>query len=104
MRRKPKTRLLSMDECQHRPCEVNGRPAFFHRWVEEDRALLCLDTFTRPEDRFAIADKIRASGVYPAGCHPEVIHETFALVEYQDGTIAMVKPESVRFTDRPPKP
>lgn len=66
MRRKPKTRLLSMDECQHRPCEVNGRPAFFHRWVEE----------------YALE----------------------ALVEYLDGTIAMVKPESVRFTDRPPKP
>lgn len=82
MKRKPnRARLLSMDECQHRPCEVDGRPALFHRWIEEDCELTQV-----------------------AGLFNEVIHHTFALVEYQDGTIATVKPELIRFTDRLTKP
>lgn len=60
--RKVKKRLLPMAELQARPCEVDGRPALFHRWVEE--------------------------------------YTLEALVEYNDGTIALVKPETIRFTDR----
>lgn len=33
-KRRTKTRLLPMDILQCRPCEVNGRPAFFLRWFE----------------------------------------------------------------------
>ena len=35
MRKHKKARLLTMDELRARPCEVDGRPALFHRWVEE---------------------------------------------------------------------
>ena len=105
MKRKPnRARLLSMDECQHRPCEVDGCPALFHRWIEEDRALLRLDAFTSPEDRARIVSRFRTEGFCPSGCTAEVVRETFALVEYQDGTIATVKPELIRFTDRLTKP
>ena len=95
--KKKRTRLLPMEELQNRPCEVDGRPALFHRWVEEDRALVRINCFTTPEEQAEIARKIRLSGVYPAGCTPEVIRETFALVEYRDGTVAKVKPELIRF-------
>ena len=30
-----KCRLVPMEELQARPCEVDGRPALFHRWIEE---------------------------------------------------------------------
>lgn len=86
-----------MDALQNRPCDVEGRPALFHRWVEEDRALVKIDCFTSPEEQAEIVKRIRVSGVYPTGCAPEVIRETFALVEYRDGTVAKVKPELVRF-------
>lgn len=90
MKRKPKrVRLLSMDECQHRPCEVDGRPALFHRWIEEDRVITATNGL----------------GHYIPGTPAiNVIRETFALVEYKDGTIAKVKPELIRFTDKAPKP
>ena len=105
MKRKPKqTRLLPMDELQHRPCEVDGRPALFHRWIEEDRALLRFDTFMLPEDRARLAREFSEGCIIPAGCFTDVIRETFALVEYKDGTIAKVKPELIRFTGRPTKP
>lgn len=47
-----------------RPCETDGGKAYFHRWVQDERAI------------------------------------TFALIEYLDGTVEKVNPETVRFTDR----
>lgn len=35
MKKHKKARLLTMDELHSRPCEVDGCPAFFLRWVEE---------------------------------------------------------------------
>lgn len=91
--------LLPMGELQNRPCEVDGRPALFHRWVEEDRALLRINAFTTPEEQQKLVYKFRDGGLVSPGCSTEVIRETFALVEYRDGTIAKVKPELVRFVD-----
>lgn len=34
-RKRTPTRLLPMAHHHTRPCEVNGRPALFHRWVED---------------------------------------------------------------------
>lgn len=74
-RKKIKARLLSMDELQARPCEVDGRPALFHRWVEEGQVVNIDHVF----------------------CKMEVVHNTFALVEYPDGTVCKVVPERIRF-------
>ena len=95
-----KTRLLSMDELRARPCEVDGVPALFHRWIEEDRVLLKIDKVCSPGHANAIYRRFRSEGIYPPdGCHTDIIRETFALVEYRDGTIDKVKPELVRFLD-----
>ena len=70
-----KARLLSMDELQARPCEVDGLPALFHRWVDENITV-----------KIDVAlDKV------------EVIPHTLALVEYMGGTVAKVEPERIRF-------
>lgn len=97
MRKHKKTRLLTMDELQARPCEVDGRPAIFHRWVEEDRIIMRLDGLFPKDARDAIIREFRTDGYVPAGCHSEVVRNTFALVEYRDGTIAKVLPEKIRF-------
>lgn len=94
---KKPVRLLPMGELKNRPCEVDGRPALFHRWVEEDRVLLNVDVYTTPESRSEMLRRINADHCYPPGYSPEVIREIFALVEYRDGTVAKVKPELVRF-------
>lgn len=100
MRKHKKARLLKMDELQARPCEVDGVPALFHRWIEEDRALLKIDRFCNPGEANAIYRDFRAEGLVPAGCRVNIVRETFALVEYRDGTIDKVKPEQIRFTER----
>lgn len=97
MKKGKKARLLTMDELRARPCEVDGRPALFHRWIEEDRELLKVDYNVNPYERDAMLRRFRKDDVVPIGCSTEVIRNTFALVEYRDGTIAKVKPESIRF-------
>lgn len=101
VKKKRTLQLLPMDELQNRPCEVDGRPALFHRWVEQDRALLQINRFIHysPEIEAGLLRKFHGSGLVEPGCSTEVIRETFALVEYRDGTVAQVKPELVRFTD-----
>lgn len=100
MRKHKKARLLTMDELHARPCEVDGRPALFHRWVEEDRALLRFETMIHHDERKYVEYRFHEAGVIPPGCSTEVIRETFALVEYRDGTIAKVSPELIRFVDK----
>lgn len=100
MKKAKRTRLLPMDELRSCPCEVDGRPALFHRWIEDDRALVRINCFVTPEEQVEMVRKIRASGIYAQGCSPEVVRETFALVEYRDGTVAKVRPELVRFVDK----
>ncbi len=100
MRKRPKTRttqLLTMDELLARPCEVDGRPALFHRWIEEDRALLKFNTLCRGLEMEEMRRIFLSEGIVTPQCSTEVIRETFALVEYMDGTIHKVKPELIRF-------
>lgn len=102
MRRKKhkKARLLTMDELQARPCEVDGRPALFHRWVEEDDALLRIPPYIAVPDVEKIQHRFKYDKVVISPCEFEVTHRTFALVEYRNGTIAKVDPEQIQFTDR----
>ena len=61
-----------------RPCLANDRKAFFHRWTE-------------------------CSNVVPpspmVGGTPSS-YSTFAIVEYEDGTISRCYPEEIKFLDR----
>lgn len=83
-----------------RPCEVGGVPAFFHRFVENDRGLLQVNTFTRPEDNAKIMKDYQALGIVPNYAKVEKLRETRALIEWTDGRLATVALERVQFTDR----
>lgn len=82
-----------------RPCLADGTPARFHRWVDEDRALLKINAFTRNEERDRLFQEFRDNGVVPGCCSTEVLRVTFALVEYRDGTVGKVEPARIRFLD-----
>lgn len=97
MGKEKKARLLTMDELQNRPCEVNGTPALFHRWMEDDSVLLKLGAFVSLEDRRALTRAFYEDSIIPAGGTVTVVHHTFALVEFEDGTIGKVKPEDICF-------
>lgn len=82
-----------------RPCEADGKPAIFHRWVEEDKALLQLESFMTYETAKQIKETFHSEGIAPANADIKVISQTFALVEYEDGTVGKVEPEKIKFTD-----
>lgn len=66
---------------QTRPCWVDGRRAMFHRWTDSARPVKprgMEDTDTT--DRFQV-------------------HSVHALVEYEDGTMERVWPNTVQFAD-----
>lgn len=83
-----------------RPCEVDGKPCLFHRWVDEDKAVLeigplvkqdTLDVWRRAFDEF---------GDVPPHSTVKILRHTYALVEYPDGSVGKVEPELVQFLDR----
>ena len=83
-----------------RPCEVGGVSAFFHRFVENDRGLLQVNTFTRPEENEKLMKNYQTLGIIPNSAKVEKLRETRALIEWPDGRLATVALERVQFTDR----
>lgn len=64
------------ENTQTRLCEADGKPATFHRWVDEDA--------------------VHFSDGAPFG----IVRRTGALVEYLDGSVGIVRPELVTFLDK----
>lgn len=74
--RKPKLEVHPHDHLIHRrTCLVDGDRAYFHGWVEQ--AVIFKDH--------------RGEG--------HILKQTYALVEYIDGTVELTQPERLRFTD-----
>lgn len=81
-----------------RLCEVDGRPAFFHRWIEDDRALLNFNAFLPSREIERVREEFEKLHTIPHECSVKVLRATFALVEYiDDGTVSRVRPELVVF-------
>ena len=82
-----------------RLCLVDGKPATFHRWVEEETALLKVDGLVKPETMQRITKIFHDDGVAGPGTTIEKLRTCFALVEYPDGSVGKVKPELIQFLD-----
>lgn len=72
---------ITFSTCEMRPCWVDGRRAMFHRWTDSARP------------------------VKPKGMEDEdtldryQLHSVHGLVEYEDGTMARVWPNTIQFAD-----
>ena len=82
-----------------RLCMADGKPATFHRWVEEDLAILKIHPFMRKEDQENIVRRFREEGVIDNSATIKRLRNCFALIEYQDGSMGKVKPELLQFID-----
>lgn len=83
-----------------RPCLADGKPATFHRWVEEDKALLKINAFMQLEEQLKCVHRFHEEGWLDNCCSTEKQRTCFALVEYADGSVGKVKPELIQFLDR----
>ena len=77
-----------------RVCRVNGKKAFFHKWVEKETPIIHLD-YSRSNKEIHIA----AMGQFylPPGAKVTSQRQTLAIIEYMDGTVAEVLPEKIQF-------
>lgn len=83
-----------------RPCEVDGVGAVFHRWADEEQALLKFNVFLRPDDAEAMYKRFQETGIVPYACAIEKVRTTRALVELATGQVVRVDPKHVKFLDR----
>ena len=83
-----------------RPCTVDGRPALFHRWAEEDKGVLKINIFAKPDTVDAMLLNYNEKGVISNACDLTVMRTTFAIVEYPDGSVHKVPADRLRFTDK----
>jgi hypothetical protein len=84
----------------NRPCLADGKPATFHTWAGDDKGLLRINAFTRPEEQMRLHQDFHDRGLIPNCCSMEALRTFFAIVEYPDGTVAKVAPEKIKFLDR----
>lgn len=87
-------------DLQTRLCEVDGEACIFHRWIDEDRALLRVNCYVSPDEREFIVRRFKEDNFAPAGCSIDVVRNTLALVEYPDGSVGKVDPSLVTFLDK----
>ncbi len=83
-----------------RPCLVEDKPALFHRWVDEDRAILKCNAMVKPERQAQLLSAFREEAILPGYCSVDMLHAVLALVEYPDGSVGKVDPKLVQFLDK----
>ena len=83
-----------------RPCLVDGEPRWFHRWVDDDQALLQVGFFVKKEVWEEMLRRFHEDGVVPPGATVEMRRRTMALMECPDGSVYLVSPERIEFIDR----
>lgn len=89
-------------ECgkHQRPCLVNGKPAIFHQWVVQDRALLKINAFYKPDSQAERYRIFKEEGIIPPDCSVEKVKDTLALIEWPDGSVSLEPVLHVHFIDR----
>ena len=80
-----------------RPCTIGERKGKFHKWIEEQKILIKFNNNLKENDVRNMKIAFELSGVIPPYADYEIITNTVALVEFDDGSVGKVKPEEVRF-------
>lgn len=84
---------------EYRPCTVCGVKCMFHRWIEEEKLILKIESSIRRRPGYldiALRD-YNENGIVGPGMSTEKVKQTFALVEFEDGHIEKVDPTVVIF-------
>ena len=92
--------VIDKPEDRRRPCEVDGSKAWYHGLVHNDQAILRAQAYEGQADVYAACHReFNVSGRIPMYCDVVVVRQTYAMIEYLDGSVAKVDPEQVRCID-----
>lgn len=90
---------ITVSNSQYRPCVVADKKALFHNWVHREKAFLKIKAFVSDEIAKDIKNRFEKSGICTPQSDIVKISETYAIIEYEDGTIGKVLPNDIRFVD-----
>lgn len=88
-----------MSEVKTRPCYVNGRKGLFHRWIEKE------DFYIKTNMRISnnlfdhIRKIVKENGAVPDGFETDIVKNTYALIEFEDGHMEEIPPTTITFFD-----
>lgn len=85
-------------QTEYRPCLVNGAKAIFHKWINDEKAMLKMNVTTSPT-RLQAINKLYKQDIIPNVCSLEKLSITVALVEMEDGTMKKADIDSIKFLD-----
>lgn len=90
---------IVIHDISYRPCTVKGRRALFHKWiVNEDILVKCRGPYSS-DIWLKESEVIRKKRMIPPHNDIEKVTNTFALVEFEDGSVEKVRVEDIRFLD-----
>lgn len=91
---------ITIKSSEYRPCTVDGKNALFHRWIDVDQGVLTPnDILMKPDSMKRVHKVFEDTSVVPLGCKMEKLRNTYAIVEFEDGTVKEVNPVDVKFLD-----
>lgn len=96
-------KVKKCSECEDkitRLCEVGGKVCTFHRFIEDPKVFLKINTLIRESDWRSLYERYKTEGLVPYYCSLEVVPRTVALIEYPDGSIGKVDPIEVCFINK----
>lgn len=93
------TNKIAIVKTEYRPCYVDGKKALFHRWIDREGLYLHFKCFISLEEQLKAQKTFYDDHIIPTGCDIERIKQTFAIVEFENGTVAEVAPCSIKFDD-----
>lgn len=91
--------VVSIVGSEYRPCIANGRKAFFHRWVDEEKLIVKSLRVVRQENIDSMMGVYEKTGFLPNFVDTDKITKILALVEFEDGTVEKVDIGNIKFLD-----
>lgn len=91
---------ITMTSNEYRPCLVNGQPAVFHRWADEEQIVLktcSMQHFNK--ENFSDIKSFNNILVITPYTDFYKIKKVFGIVELSDGNVKRVEIKNIKFTD-----
>lgn len=87
-----------VNKVNYRACYANGKKALFHKWEDKETPIIKLNTTLSSKGYKKFLENLE-NLIFPCETEITTHKATFAIVEFEDGTIAEVEPSAIRFID-----
>ena len=84
-----------------RPCTCNFKKALFHMWVEKEIPIMQITNLRLTAKALSRLERKMKSGQIPppTGDNIVFVKTVVGIVEFEDGTVAEVEPQTIHFAD-----